>query len=80
MSERGASHETERHRDDQPERDDLLDPEEVDRRAEEALRDAAQDPAVEEPRATPDAFPAAEDLPESRGEDVHDAGADDAER
>jgi hypothetical protein len=80
MSDGGASFETERHRDDQPERDDLIAPEEIDREAEEALRDAAQDPAVEEPRATPRAFAGAEDLPESQGDDVDEAGADDEER
>jgi hypothetical protein len=79
MSDSGASFETERHRYDQPERDDLIDPQEIDREAEEALRDAAQDPAVEEPRATPDPFPDAEDLPESQGDDVDEAGADDEE-
>jgi hypothetical protein len=80
MSDGGASFETERHRDDQPERDDLIAPEEIDREAEEALRDAAQDPAVEEPRATPETFAGAEDLPESQGDDVDEAGADDEER
>jgi hypothetical protein len=80
MSDGGASFETERHRDDQPQRDDLIDPEEIDRRAEEALRDAAQDPAVEEPLTSPDVFPHPEDVPESQGDDVDDAGADDEER
>jgi hypothetical protein len=78
MSDGGASHETERHRDDQPVRDDLTEPEVIDRQAEEALRDAAQDPAVEEPRRTPGPFPDAADLPGSQ--DVDEAGGDDEER
>jgi hypothetical protein len=80
MSDGGASPETERHRDDEPEREDLIDPQEIDRRAEEALRDAAQDPAVEEPRSSRDVFPDAQDRPGSTGDDVDDAGADDDER
>lgn len=55
----GASFETERHRDDQPEREDLLDPAEVE-------LDDADDVFVED---DDEPLPSDEELPESQGLD-----------
>lgn len=61
MSE-GASFETERHRDDQPVRDDLLDPEEIDPQGEVVGDEVIDDEAG--------VIPDPEELPESQGDDV----------
>lgn len=67
-SDAGDSFETERHRDDQPQRDDLLDPEEItDERRDEP------DPRTGAETGEADRLPDAETRPESQGEDVLDA-------
>ena len=58
----GASFETERHRDDQPDRDDLLDPEEIDPHGEVVGDEVIDDEAG--------LIPGPEELPESQGDDV----------
>lgn len=78
MSDSGASFETDPHRDEQHECD-RIDREEIDVRAAEALRAAAQDPAVEEPRATREVVPEADELLESPGDDVEQAASRDEE-
>jgi hypothetical protein len=79
MSDSGASFETDPHRDEQHECDDRIDRDEIDVRAEEALRAAVQDPAVEEPLATPDGAPSAADLTGPEGDDDEQAASRDDE-
>lgn len=64
-----TSHEVDRHVDEQPPREDLLDPEDIDLGAD----DEGFDPDelnVPERTGDPDRLPSSEDLPESQGADV----------
>ena len=92
MPDEGASLETGRHRDDRPEPDqqqerghhqephDPSAPEELERRAEEALRGAAQDPAQEMPPTTPESVPVEEGAPDRQVDHGDEATGDDEER
>jgi hypothetical protein len=67
----GASHETERTREDQPERDDLIDPELVDPELVEP--DEVDEDHDEHAFRDEDERPSSEELPESQGADIVEA-------
>ncbi len=64
-----TSFEVDRHVEDQPPREDLIDPEDIDTGDRDPFEDADEDPRVGDAELLPDS----EDLPESQGEDVVDA-------
>lgn len=64
-----TSFEVDRHEDDQPPREDLIDPEDIEVGDRDPFEDADEDPELGDAERLPES----EDLPESQGEDVVEA-------